>query len=114
MKSLAYPRAHRLLSKAEYKSVFDCAQKISQKSLLLLYKPNEHLHSRLGLVVAKRFTKRAASRNQIKRILRESFRHISENLKGMDIIIIARHQCDTLSKQKLREGIDKLWQKLKT
>src|SRR6476620_8122036 len=114
MKSLTYPRKQRLLNKAEFKSVFDDAKKISQKSLLMLYRPNEHLYSRLGLVVAKRFTKQATSRNQIKRVLRESFRHVCENLKGMDIIIIARYQCDTLSKQKLREGIDKLWEKLKT
>ncbi len=112
MNSLAYPRKHRLISKAEFKSVFDNAQKISQKHLLVLYKPNQYLYSRLGLVVAKRFANKAVSRNQIKRVLRESFRH-SFDIKGMDIIIIARYQCDTLTKHKLREGIDKLWEKLR-
>jgi len=114
MNSLTYPRKYRLVTKAEFKSVFDNAQKISQKHLLVLYKPNQYLYSRLGLVVAKRFANKAVSRNRIKRVLRESFRHSFENLKGMDIIIIARYQCDTLTKHKLREGIDKLWEKLKT
>ncbi len=114
MNSLTYPRNYRLLTKSDFKSVFDNAQKISQKHLLVLYKPNSCLHSRLGLIVAKRFANKAASRNQIKRVLRESFRHSFKDLKGLDIIIIARYQCDTLTKHELREGIDKLWKKLKT
>jgi ribonuclease P protein component len=113
-KKLAYPRKHRLLSKTEFKAVFDNAKKISQKHLLILYKTNQNTHSRLGLVVGKHFAKKAASRNRIKRVIRESFRHYQENIKGMDIIVIARQQCDTLTKHKLREGIDNLWEKLKT
>lgn len=111
--TLTYPRKNRLVTKAEFKAVFDNAQKVSQKYLLVLYKPNQNLHSRLGLVVGKRFANKAVSRNRIKRVIRESFRFNFENLKGIDIIVIARHQCDTLTKHKLREGIDKLWEKLK-
>lgn len=110
---MTHPRHHRLLSKAEFKSVFDNAKKVSQKHLLVLYKPNETINSKLGLIVAKRFANKAISRNRIKRIIRESFRHSYEKLKGMDIIVIARQQCDTLTKRKLREGIDILWEKLK-
>lgn len=112
-KSLTYPHYQRLITKAEFKSVFDEAQKISQKHLLVLYKPNQNKHSRLGLIVSKRFANKAVSRNRIKRVIRESFRHIHEELTHMDIIIISRQQCDKLSKGKLREGIDKLWEKLK-
>jgi len=109
---LSFPRSHRLVNKAEYKSLFDKSNKVSQRCLLILFKPNQKSHARLGLVIGKRAVNSAVIRNRIKRILRESFRQNQEKLKGLDIIIIARQQCDKLSKQKLREGIDQLWEKL--
>lgn len=60
----------------------------------------------------KRAIPTAVLRNRTKRILRESFRQNKNKLLGLDVIIIPRHQCNKLSKQKLREGIDKLWEKL--
>ena len=112
-KKLSFPRNHRLVTKAEFKSIFDKSKKISQRYLLVLYKPNQITHARLGLVIGKRAVNSAVKRNRIKRIIRESFRHQHESLKGVDIIVIARQQCDKLSNQKLREGIDYLWEKLK-
>ena len=109
---MSFPRSHRLISQAEYKSLFDKSNKISQRYLLALFKPNQKSHARLGLVIGKRAVNSAVKRNQIKRIARESFRLKQETLKGLDIVIIARQQCDKLSKQKLREGIDQLWEKL--
>jgi len=109
---LSFPRSHRLTNKAEYKSLFDQSNKVSQRCLLILFKPNQKFHARLGLIIGKRAINSAVIRNRVKRILRESFRQNQEKLKGWDIIIIARQQCDKLSKQKLRKGIDQLWEKL--
>lgn len=102
----------RLTKKIEFQAVFDKSQKVSQKHLLALYQANDKNHARIGIIVSKRIAKSAVTRNQIKRVVRESFRNHQARLKGLDIIVIARHQCDTLDKLKLREGIDKLWQKL--
>lgn len=41
---------------------------------MLYTTPNELPHARLGVVVAKRFAPRAATRNTIKRVTRELFR----------------------------------------
>ena len=113
-KQLSFPRQRRLVTKAEFKSIFDKSKKINQRHLVLLFKPNQSDFARLGVIVAKRTVNSAVKRNRIKRILRESFRHNQDSLKGMDIIVIARQQCDKLSNQKLREGIDDLWVKLKS
>lgn len=113
-KQLSFPRTHRLLTKAEYKSVFDQSMKVSGRHLLILFKPNKKSHARLGLMVGKRVANLAVARNQIKRAIRESFRVNQDKLKGFDLVVIARQQCDTLSKQKLRESIEKLWEKLLT
>lgn len=107
-----FPRQHRLVTKAEFKNIFDKSSKVNQRYFLALFKTNQKSYARLGLVIGKRVAKTAVSRNRIKRVIRESFRQNQEQFKGLDIVIIGRQQCDTLNKAKLREGIDRLWEKL--
>lgn len=109
---MSFPRNDRLVTKAEFDSLFKNASKMSQKSLVVLYKPNQVKHARLGVIIGKRVAKKAVFRNQFKRVMRESFRHYKERLSAFDIVIIARAHNDTFDKQKLREGIDQLWKKL--
>lgn len=85
---------------------------MSQRDLLLLYKDNTISHARVGIVVSKRVSTHAVVRNQIKRIIRESFRSNKTLLPGYDIVVIARQSCKQLDKSSLREGLEKLWQKL--
>jgi len=108
-----FSRKHRLIANEEFKSIFDKAERISQKQMTVLYKPNQKAYPRLGISVGKRVSSSAVRRNRIKRIIRESFRHHRENLKNVDIVVIARQPCDKLSNQKLREGLEKLWEKLR-
>lgn len=109
-----FPRHQRLVSKADYKSVFDESKKFSEKHLLILFRPNQKSYARMGLIVGKNISKSAVVRNRIKRVIRESFRHIQSKLNNVDVIVIARQQCDKLSKENLRKGIDQLWKKLQT
>lgn len=110
MKNFRFPKRIRLLSKVD----FDFAErnKINHKYLLLLHRPNKKPHARLGAVVGKRNVPNASDRNQIKRVIRESFRINQHRLPAVDVIIIARQQCDKVSPASLREGLDQLWQKL--
>jgi ribonuclease P protein component len=109
---LSFPRNQRLVTKAEFKSLFGESTKASQRYLLALYKPNKHASSRLGIIVGKRVANLAVTRNLIKRVIRESYRTVQDQLTGLDIVVIARAQCGSLDKVQLREGIEKLWQKL--
>lgn len=111
---LRFPRELRLVTKAEFNNVFDKSFRVSQRHFVALFKLNQKPNARLGIIVGKRVAKTAVSRNRIKRAIRESFRQNQEQLTGLDIVIIGRQQCDTLDKAKLREGIDKLWEKLLT
>lgn len=111
-KQLSFSRNQRVITRAEFKSIFDSSKKIAQRNLVLLFKPNAKPHARLGVVVGKRTAKSAVLRNRIKRVIRESFRSNQDRLKRVDIIIIARKPCETLNKDILRKGIDKLWEKL--
>lgn len=109
---LRFLRSHKLVSKSEFQSLFDQSDKVSQRYLLALYKPNTKAHGRIGIIVGKRVAAHAVTRNKIKRVIRESFRANQEQLKCLDIVVIARQQCGTQDKIQLREGIDKLWQRL--
>jgi len=109
---LSFPRSHRLVTKADFSHVFDDALKVSQSCLMVLYRTNQLNHARIGIIVGKRVANNAVDRNRIRRIVRDSFRHNQERLAGWDIVVIARQQCDTLSKEKIRKGIDNLWERL--
>lgn len=110
--NLTFPRNHRIVTKAEFQTLFDKSKKIVHKNGVILFRNNQKPFARLGVIVGKKTAKNAVVRNRIKRVIRESFRRNQERLKKIDIIFIARKPCETLDKQKLREGIDLLWEKL--
>ena len=110
----SFSRDRRLLAKAEFQAVFDESKKVSQRYLLALYRPNQQAEARVGIMVGKRAVHLAVERNQIKRVIRESFRVNQTKLQGLDIIVIVRNQCNVLTKVQLREGVEKLWQNLST
>lgn len=51
------------------------------------YRPNDRDTARLGVVVAKKFAKRAPDRNLVKRIVREHFRRARVDLPPLDLVI---------------------------
>lgn len=67
----------------------------------------------MGLVVAKKHAKRAVDRNEIKRIVRESFRHHQSELENLDCVILSRGGAKDLDKTELRRMVDQLWTRLR-
>jgi len=69
---------------------------------------------RLGLIVAKRHAKRAVTRNAIKRVLREAFRHQQQSLPPRDYIFRLHSSIPPQSltglKRQLRNQADALLQ----
>lgn len=112
-KLLTFSRLNRLVSDQDFQSVFAQSKKTSHQFLLALYQSNQQVNARLGMVIGKRYLKKAVDRNQLKRAIRESFRHHQEALKGLDIIVLLRSECTPLGNRKaLREVVDKLWQSI--
>lgn len=78
----------------------------SDRTLVLLAAENLSSDARLGFVLPKRRIRLAVARNRVKRIIRESFRHLSAELSGLDIVVLARDGLDRLDSPSLRAVAD--------
>jgi ribonuclease P protein component len=107
-----FSRQYRLVNKHEFQSVFAKSNKAVQKSLLALYQPNQRSHARLGMIISKNHVRLSVHRNRLRRLIRESFRHRKEALKGLDIIVLMRSKWSPLNNAALRDDLDCLWLKL--
>ena len=110
-----FTRDFRLLSPADFKSVFDGAKhKVSCRYILMLAIKQQTPQTRLGMVVAKKNVSKSVERNRIKRLIRESFRHARLQLPGLDIIVLIRKGLDNLPNFVISSKIDALWKDLHT
>ncbi|HQO29270.1 MAG TPA: ribonuclease P protein component [Accumulibacter sp.] len=85
-----FPKKYRLLKTDEYSSVFGFRSAVKSRHFLLHYRPcngAEDGGARLGLVVAKRYVKRAVDRNLLRRLCRECFRLQRPHLPPYDFIL---------------------------
>lgn len=76
---------------------------------MALYVPGTLPFARIGIIVAKRHYKRAVDRNLLRRLVRESFRHISAELPPVDIVFMFRSRYQVLDKYIIRKELDALW-----
>lgn len=83
-----FARCHRLTRTDEFSSVFGFRRAIRGKLLTVHYqpRPDGENGARLGLVIAKKFLRRAVDRNQVKRIVREQFRCLRGGLPAVDVV----------------------------
>lgn len=80
-------RDARLVSKAEFDRVFADNQRAKTDYLMVMARPNQVGHPRLGMVIAKRLLARAVDRNRVKRCVRESFRQVLPELPACDFVV---------------------------
>lgn len=108
-----FDKTKRLLTSAQYKSVFDDARyKVAHKHYLILARKTPVGHARLGLVVAKKNIRLASRRNRVKRVVRETFRHNQNHLDSLDIIFLARKGFDTLLPSLQVSAMNDAWRRL--
>ena len=80
-----FARERRILKADEFSSAFRFRPVQKTVHFVLYARANELQHARLGVVAAKRFAPRAATRNMIKRVTREIFRQ--SELMNVDCIV---------------------------
>lgn len=114
MTEFRYPRRLRLLTGRDFQSVFDDVQlKVPDQPILILSRPNDLGHPRLGFVISKKNIRKAVKRNRVRRIIRESFRLNQHNLPSVDMIIMARQGLGELENDEVHKLMKKCWSRLK-
>jgi len=108
----SFPKQLKLNQAAQFRALFRQSKKWGTRTFAVYSHPNQLAYPRLGLVIAKKSTKSAVKRNQIKRIIRESFRLNQHQLGGLDIMVVAYRGMDGLDKAELRTTLDREWPKL--
>ena len=111
----SFPHTARLTQRREYDHVFQAPErKSSDRCFTVLGRSRlQGEPARLGLVVAKRQIRRAHERNRIKRLVRESFRHLpARERAALDIIVIARHAAETRDNAAIARLLARHWQRL--
>jgi ribonuclease P protein component len=107
-----FPRAHRLLSPAEFARVFKSGRRLGDSCFTVIATPAKGENPRLGLAVSKKVSKSAVQRNRIKRLVRESFRQHSAHLPAMDIVVMARPGAAGCDNHRLATSIDALLERI--
>jgi ribonuclease P protein component len=127
--SATFPRAARLQSPPQYQAVFSRGRRLNEHlfrlhvhlldmtnagemnppTLSTTTKADAIYLARLGISVPKRVAAHAVERNRIRRIARESFRHLRHQLPPGDYVLLAQRASAGASAQVLRESLSSLW-----
>ncbi|MEE9158266.1 MAG: ribonuclease P protein component [Gammaproteobacteria bacterium] len=102
----------RLSRPKDYQRVFESACRSVDGCLIVLARENGLDHARLGFAISRSHIKTAVNRNCIKRLVRESFRNHQAELRGLDIVVIARKSTAGFTKQSLLSSLSHHWQRL--
>jgi ribonuclease P protein component len=106
-----FPLECRVRKTDEYSSVFAFRRSIRGRYFVLHYRPGNGL-ARLGLVVARKLARHAVTRNRLKRLAREHFRHIRAGLPAHDMALRLAQKTDGATREQLREDIASLFARL--
>ena len=107
-----FRRHNRLVKSSEYQRVFDQAYRSASGAFTVLVRANVVEGARLGLVFSTRCARSAVARNRLKRLVRESFRHNQERLKGLDIVVIGKQGAPEQTNSQLRSLLEQHWKKV--
>lgn len=86
----SFPRAHRVLTKAEFDLVFQSGKSVRARTHRALFRFRDDGETRLGLIVPKKAFARAVDRNRIKRLIRDGFRRQRADLAPVDVVVQVR------------------------
>ena len=100
--------SNRLKRPEEFQKVFSSKLRSSDKSFLLIARKNGTNLPRLGLAIPKKHISQSVKRNQIKRLIRESFRLNKDLLQGLDIVAVVKQDIKN-NRAEIRENLKEHW-----
>lgn len=88
-RSLAYPKSARLRQREEFRRMLSKGEVFPGQEVLVRRLPNDTGRSRLGISTPRRYG-RAVQRNRLRRLVREAFRHLGDELGSYDYLVSPR------------------------
>lgn len=107
-----FQRSRRIVRTDEFSSVFNFRRRFEGVYFQLHYQPNGRAYARLGVVVAKKWLRRAHDRNAIKRMTRELFRLQQYELSAYDVVVRLAKPATRLPLNTLRVDLDALFARI--
>lgn len=107
-KPFGFSRDKRLLTGKDYKQVFDQAKRIGNPHWTVYGWRHQQPHAQIGLAIAKKTLRRAHERNRLKRLVRETFRHMHGQLSGVSLVVMAGKAAETADNATLVAQLTKL------
>lgn len=106
------PKENRLKKKKDFENVFKRGIGFRDDFLFLKFAKNNSKTARFGFVVGQKVSKKATTRNTVKRKLRELTAAVLERIeKGFDVVIVAEKGADKAGAVKTKEVFDRLFKK---
>jgi ribonuclease P protein component len=101
------PRGKRLSRSAEFERVYRQGRSVANRHLVLYSFPNDAIdRPRLGLSVSRKVGG-AVERNHVKRLLREAFAGVEDQLEASnDVVVVARPEARELAERDGLAGIE--------
>ncbi|THB80491.1 MAG: ribonuclease P protein component [Desulfobacteraceae bacterium] len=112
MSKYAFPKTARLLKRAQFIKLSTQGKKVHTHFFIAAVLDTDTKNNRIGITVSKKVGN-AVTRNRIKRLLREDFRHRKDSITGnKDINIIGKKGLATLSNSQIIAELDKLFNRI--
>lgn len=84
-------REKRLTNGRDFNRVYQKGKRLSSESFNLSFFPSRTKITRIGIVVGKKFSKKATERNRAKRIFREAAKEVYADIKpGFDLVLFVK------------------------
>ena len=107
MTDARFPRQARVRARADFDRIFKDGRRVALPALALHWL-GDGQPARLGLAVSRKVDPRAVGRNRIKRLLRDTFRHLRPTLADGAYVLVARAPAATATPVALREAFHHL------
>ena len=107
-----FSRYNRLTNPSDFRKVFASSKRVAGSDFIILSRQNGLDTARLGIVISRKSVRFASTRNKLKRLIREKFRRHKAELKGLDLVVIAKKSIKTgnhsIIVKSLSESLEKI------
>lgn len=105
------PDPRKLKKRSEFQRAYQDGGKYWNRYFVVYVRPTGFEHSRLGITVSKKVGN-SVQRNRVKRLIRESFRHLCPHIQAAyDIVVVGRTTATRLKCQEAEDALCRLFRR---